>query len=55
MQHVIETRDLTRKFGAITAVDRLNIEVRQGEIFGSGCLGRTALARARRYPCYAPF
>jgi ABC-2 type transport system ATP-binding protein len=34
MQHVIETRDLTRRFGAITAVDRLNIHVRQGEIFG---------------------
>jgi ABC-2 type transport system ATP-binding protein len=34
MSYIIEARDLTRRFGAITAVDRLNIHVRQGEIFG---------------------
>src|ERR1700712_695942 len=31
---IIETRDLTRRVGALTAVDHLNIEVAQGEIFG---------------------
>jgi ABC-2 type transport system ATP-binding protein len=31
---IIETHDLTRRFGALTAVDRLNISVGKGEIFG---------------------
>jgi ABC-2 type transport system ATP-binding protein len=31
---VIETRDLTKKFGAFTAVDRFSFAVRRGEIFG---------------------
>jgi pyoluteorin transport system ATP-binding protein len=31
---VIEVRDLVRKFGAFTAVDRLSFHVRRGEIFG---------------------
>lgn len=31
---VIRIRDLTRKFGALTAVDRLNLEIGRGEIFG---------------------
>ena len=30
----IKTVDLTRKFGELTAVDNLNIEVQEGEIFG---------------------
>jgi ABC-2 type transport system ATP-binding protein len=30
----IETKDLTRKFGTLTAVDRVNFEIRYGEIFG---------------------
>ena len=30
----IEVRDLTRRFGAFTAVDRLSFDVQQGEIFG---------------------
>lgn len=30
----IKTADLTRKFGDLTAVDRLNIEIPEGEIFG---------------------
>jgi ABC-2 type transport system ATP-binding protein len=34
MSLVIRTEDLTRRFGKITAVDRLNLEVEQGEIFG---------------------
>jgi ABC-2 type transport system ATP-binding protein len=34
MKPVIQTEDLTRRFGAIAAVDRLNLEVGQGEIFG---------------------
>ena len=34
MDAIIETRDLTRRFGELTAVDRLNISVAEGEIFG---------------------
>ena len=34
MPAIIETRDLTRRFGDLTAVDRLNISVAEGEIFG---------------------
>jgi ABC-2 type transport system ATP-binding protein len=32
--NVIETMDLTKKFGNLTAADRINIKVEQGEIFG---------------------
>ncbi len=31
---VIKTNELTKSFGATLAVDRLNLEVRQGELFG---------------------
>ena len=31
---VIRTENLTRRFGELTAVDRLNVEVARGEIFG---------------------
>jgi ABC-2 type transport system ATP-binding protein len=31
---IIETHDLTRRFGALTAVDHLNLTVAPGEIFG---------------------
>jgi len=34
---VIEARGLTRRFGSLTAVDAVDLEVRRGEIFG--CLG----------------
>jgi len=34
MEPIIETRDLTRRFGPLTAVDHLNLEVGRGEIFG---------------------
>lgn len=34
MPTVIETRDLTRRFGPLTAVDHLNLTVERGEIFG---------------------
>jgi ABC-2 type transport system ATP-binding protein len=34
MAAIIETRDLTRRFGELTAVDRLNLSVSEGEIFG---------------------
>lgn len=34
MKTVIETRDLTRRFGAKTAVDRLSLVVDSGEVFG---------------------
>lgn len=32
--NVIETKDLTKRFGSLTAVDGVNIAVGQGEIFG---------------------
>lgn len=31
---VIETKDLTKKFGSFTAVDRITFDVEKGEIFG---------------------
>jgi len=31
---VVQTRNLTKRFGKITAVDELNIEVHRGEVFG---------------------
>jgi ABC-2 type transport system ATP-binding protein len=34
MAAIIQARDLTRKFGALTALDHLNLEVEPGEIFG---------------------
>jgi len=34
MEPIIETRDLTRRFGALTAVDHLDLSVARGEIFG---------------------
>jgi len=34
MEPIIETHDLTRRFGNLTAVDHLNLAVAPGEIFG---------------------
>ena len=34
MPVIIETRDLTRRFASLTAVDHLNLRVERGEIFG---------------------
>ena len=34
MEPIIETRDLTKRFGTLTAVDHLNLTVSKGEIFG---------------------
>jgi ABC-2 type transport system ATP-binding protein len=34
MRTVIETYELTKKFGELAAVDNLNLEVKKGEIFG---------------------
>src|SRR5579883_1136893 len=34
MPVIIETRDLTRRFNGLTAVDHLNLSVSEGEIFG---------------------
>jgi ABC-2 type transport system ATP-binding protein len=31
---MVETKDLTRRFGALTAVDKLSIRIERGEIFG---------------------
>ncbi len=34
MQIVLRTEGLTKRFGRLTAVDRLDLEVREGEVFG---------------------
>src|SRR5574341_1189777 len=34
MDTVIETHELTKRYGSQTAVDRLNLQVARGEIFG---------------------
>src|SRR3989442_10006205 len=34
MQAAVETRDLTRRFGALTAVDALTLRIETGEVFG---------------------
>ncbi len=34
MDYEIETKDLTKKFGSFTAVDRLTLKVAKGELFG---------------------
>ena len=34
MNYVIETKNLTKKFGNFTAVDNLNLKIKQGEIYG---------------------
>ena len=34
MDTIIETHDLTKRYGGQTAVDRLNLQVARGEIFG---------------------
>ncbi len=45
---ILEGRALTRRFGAVVAVDRVDVAIRQGEFFGllgpSGC-GKTTLLR----------
>ena len=33
-ENVIYTRELTKRFGTFTAVDRITFSVRRGEIFG---------------------
>jgi len=46
--NAIETRNLTRRFGDLTAVDRLNLTVRQGECFsllGVNGAGKTTAIR----------
>jgi len=32
--NVVETRDLTKKYGDFTAVDRLDLTIKEGEVFG---------------------
>jgi ABC-2 type transport system ATP-binding protein len=32
--HIIETKNLTKKFNHLTAVDSLNLQIKEGEIFG---------------------
>ena len=31
---IIETTDLTKRYGSLTAVDTLNLSIRRGEVFG---------------------
>ncbi len=45
---IIETRDLTRRFGALTALSELTLTVRRGEslaVFGHNGAGKTTLIR----------
>src|SRR5580700_2762645 len=45
---IIETHDLTRRFGTLTAVDKLNLTVSKGEIFalvGPDGAGKTTTMR----------
>jgi len=34
MEKAVETRELTRRYGVFTAVDRLDLDIRRGEVFG---------------------
>jgi len=34
MKTVIRTEKLTKRFGALTAVDGIDLDVREGEVFG---------------------
>ncbi len=34
MEYILETRSLTRRYGSLTAVDRVSIEIEPGETFG---------------------
>lgn len=34
MEYVIESKDLTKRFGSFTAVDKLSVNIRKGEVFG---------------------
>ena len=40
---IIETKGLTKRYGSVTAVDKLDLRVEEGEVFG--LLGPTARAR----------
>lgn len=33
-QRIVETEDLTKRYGTRTAVDRLNLQIEEGEVFG---------------------
>ena len=46
---VIQTDGLTKRFGDITAVDDLSMEVRRGHVYG--LLGPNGPARLRRWGC----
>lgn len=45
----IETEDLTKTFGSLTAVDHLSFEVDEGEVFGP--LVQTAWAKQPLFAC----
>lgn len=53
MDHVIETRQLSRSFGPVRAVHKLDLAVRQGEIYGllgPNGSGKTTLMRLLATP-----
>jgi ABC-type multidrug transport system ATPase subunit len=51
---MIETENLTRKFGDLTAVDNVTFKVNQGEIFGflgPNGAGKTTTVRMLKRKC----
>jgi ABC-type multidrug transport system ATPase subunit len=32
--YILETHDLSKNFGAVTAVNRINLQVKRGELYG---------------------
>ena len=43
--NVVETKDVTKRFGGLVAVNQVSMHVEEGEIVGSSC--PTELARQR--------
>ena len=48
MEYLIETRDITKRFGGLTAVDRVSVGVRRGEalaLVGDNGAGKSTLIK----------
>jgi hypothetical protein len=42
----VDAVDLTKTYGALTAVDRITVQVGHGEVYGRCCVVRSADARS---------